>query len=72
MIPASFCTGTRFITEIRSRDGVTAIASNELRLFAPGEQPMIRWSIDGDPPAEVTVTGFRSDIGSLLGTKRTP
>jgi 4-hydroxy-tetrahydrodipicolinate reductase len=63
-IPAGFCTGTRFITEIRSCDGVTATASNELRLFAPDEQAMIRWSIDGDPPAEVIVTGFRSDIGT--------
>ena len=63
-IPAGHCTGTRFATRILTAEGIVATGGNELRLFEPGEEPRIRWSIEGRPPADVTATGFDSVWGT--------
>lgn len=63
-IKAGLVIGTRFRTDVKMANGVFGTARNELRLFHRGEQPRIEWSVDGDPPAQVTVAGFDSYHGT--------
>lgn len=63
-IPAGFVSGTRYKTIIRAKGGIVGIANNELRLFEAGEEPKIRWEVDGAPPARVEITGFDSYQGT--------
>jgi 2,4-diaminopentanoate dehydrogenase len=58
-------TGTRFRTDIELEGGVYASAINELRLFEPGEQERLIWTIDGAPPARVVITGLDSYQGTV-------
>jgi len=64
VIPAGHVVGTQYRTLVRAKGGVTGVAKNELRLFAPGEVPRIGWKIDGDPPAVLEVTDFDSYQGT--------
>jgi 4-hydroxy-tetrahydrodipicolinate reductase len=53
--PAGTCVGTRIVGEIDTREGVTARAEIELRLFRPGEVEHMFWSVDGMPHSRVRV-----------------
>lgn len=53
-IPAGDCVGTRIIIETTTREGVTARADIELRLFKPGEVEHMMWSVDGRPNFKIT------------------
>ena len=57
--------GTRFRTDITFKCGVYASASNELRLFEPGEQERLIWTIDGAPPARVVLMELDSYQGTV-------
>ena len=52
-IPAGDCIGTRIIAEVESKEGVTARAEIELRLFEEGEVDNMQWEIKGDPNSDV-------------------
>lgn len=64
VIPAGQVVGTQYKTVIRAKGGIIGTARNELRLFASTEVPVIGWKVDGDPPAELRVTGFDSYQGT--------
>ncbi len=49
------CVGTRILAEIETKEGVTAKAKIELRLFKPGEVEHMFWSVDGMPHTRVRV-----------------
>lgn len=53
--PPGTCVGTRIIGEIDTKEGVTAKAVIELRLFQPGEQEHMFWEVDGKPRTRVRV-----------------
>lgn len=53
IIPAGNCVGTRIIGEIETREGVTARAEIELRLFKEDEVEHMFWSVDGKPRTRV-------------------
>lgn len=53
VIPAGECVGTRIVGEIETREGVTAKAEIELRLFKEGEIEHMFWSVDGKPVTRV-------------------
>ena len=53
VIPAGVCVGTRIIGEIETREGVSARAEIELRLFKQGEVEHMLWSVDGLPRTRV-------------------
>ena len=55
VIPAGDCVGTRIIGEIETKEGVTAKAIIELRLFRPGEIEHMYWSVEGKPVTRVRV-----------------
>jgi 4-hydroxy-tetrahydrodipicolinate reductase len=54
-ISAGVCVGTRIVAEIETREGVTARAEVELRLFREGEIEHMFWSVDGLPRTRVRV-----------------
>ncbi len=47
--------GTRILADIETKEGVTAHAKIELRLFQPDEQEHMFWSVDGMPHTRVRV-----------------
>jgi len=53
IIPAGDCVGTRIVGEIETKEGVTAKAEIELRLFKEGEIEHMFWSVDGKPVTRV-------------------
>ena len=53
--PPGICLGTRIIADIETREGVTAHARIELRVFKPGEVEHMFWSVDGMPHTRVRV-----------------
>ncbi|MEM9879065.1 MAG: hypothetical protein AAF862_07285 [Pseudomonadota bacterium] len=55
-IPPGECAGTRIIAEIESKEGVSARAEIELRLFEEGEVDNMQWHIEGDPHSDVLMT----------------
>ena len=55
ILPTGICVGTRIIGEIETKQGVTARAEIELRLFKPGEIEHMFWSVDGMPRTRVRV-----------------
>ncbi len=52
-IPAGDCVGTRIVAEIETKEGPTAKAVIELRLFHDGEIEHMFWSVDGEPATRV-------------------
>ncbi|MET0986721.1 MAG: hypothetical protein ABW034_15080 [Steroidobacteraceae bacterium] len=54
-IPAGTVVGTRILSETKTRQGVTAKAQIDLRLFKPGEVEHMFWSVDGKPRTRVRV-----------------
>jgi 2,4-diaminopentanoate dehydrogenase len=54
-IAAGLVVGTRIRAEIETKEGVTAKAKIELRLFHPGEQEHMFWEVDGMPHTRVRV-----------------
>ena len=61
IIPAGDCVGTRIVAEIETKQGVTAKAHIELRLFRDGEVENMFWSVNGMPHTQVRVE--RDDSG---------
>lgn len=53
VIPAGDCVGTRIVGEIETKEGVTAKAEIEIRLFKEGETEHMFWSVDGKPVTRV-------------------
>ena len=53
VVPAGRVVGTRVIGEIETKEGVTARAEIELRLFKDGEIEHMFWSVDGLPRTRV-------------------
>lgn len=53
--PAGICVGTRILADIDTKEGVTAHAKIELRLFQPGEIEHMYWAVDGMPHTRVRV-----------------
>ncbi|MFQ5565806.1 MAG: hypothetical protein ACE5EU_05530 [Paracoccaceae bacterium] len=51
-------TGSRSVIEAATREGVTALAEIDLRLTEPGEGEWIGWTIDGEPPLELRLSGI--------------
>ena len=49
------CVGTRIIADIETKEGVTAHAKIELRVFKPGEVEHMFWAVDGMPHTRVRV-----------------
>ncbi len=54
-VPAGICVGTRIVCDVSTREGVTARAEIELRLFREGEVEHMFWSVDGKPRTRVRV-----------------
>ena len=54
-VPAGVCVGTRIVCEVATKQGVSARAEIELRLFRDGEVEHMFWSVDGKPRARVRV-----------------
>jgi 4-hydroxy-tetrahydrodipicolinate reductase len=54
-VAAGLCVGTRIVGEIETKEGVTARAEIELRLFREGEVEHMFWSVDGKPRTRVRV-----------------
>ena len=54
-IPAGNVLGTRIVGEIETKEGVTARAEIELRIFRPGEVEHMFWEVDGMPRTRVRV-----------------
>lgn len=53
--PAGVVVGTRILAHIETREGVTADAKIELRLFHPGEQEHMYWEVNGMPHTRIRV-----------------
>ena len=53
--PAGVVVGTRILAEVHTREGVTAHARIELRMFQPGEVEHMFWEVDGKPRTRVRV-----------------
>ena len=51
--PAGICVGTRIVGEIETKEGVTAKAEIELRLFRPGEIEHMFWEVNGKPVTRI-------------------
>lgn len=49
------CAGTRIVAEVETREGVTARADIEVRLFEEGEVEHMTWKVDGEPECSVRV-----------------
>jgi 4-hydroxy-tetrahydrodipicolinate reductase len=49
------CVGTRILADIETKEGVTAHAKIELRVFKPGEVEHMFWAVDGMPHTRVRV-----------------
>ena len=49
------CVGTRILADIETKEGATAHAKIELRVFQPGEVEHMFWSVDGLPRTRVRV-----------------
>jgi 4-hydroxy-tetrahydrodipicolinate reductase len=58
-IPAGHCVGTRIICECKTKEGPTAKAEIELRLFHEGEVEYMMWNMKGRP--EITIRVERND-----------
>lgn len=54
-VPAGICAGSRIVAEVETREGPTARAEIELRLFKPGEVEYMFWEVDGKPRTRVRV-----------------
>ena len=54
-IPVGICAGTRIVAAIETKEGVTASAKIELRMFKPGEIEHMFWSVEGKPVTRVRV-----------------
>ena len=61
VIPAGHCVGTRILAETETREGVTAKAQIDLRLFKEGEVEHMFWSVDGKPGSRIRTE--RDDTG---------
>ena len=55
VIPAGICVGSRVIGEIETREGGTARAEIDLRLFKAGEVEHMFWSVEGMPHTRIRV-----------------
>jgi 4-hydroxy-tetrahydrodipicolinate reductase len=64
-IPAGHVLGTRIIGEIETKEGVTARADIELRIFRPGEVEHMFWEVDGLPRSRIRVE--REDSAHATG-----
>lgn len=53
--PPGICVGTRILADIETKEGVTAHAKIELRVFKPGEVEHMFWEVDGKPKTRVRV-----------------
>ncbi|MET0988760.1 MAG: hypothetical protein ABW034_25510 [Steroidobacteraceae bacterium] len=60
-IPPGECAGTRIVAKVNTREGVTARAEIELRLFREGEVENMFWAIDGKPVSRIRTE--REDSG---------
>lgn len=60
-IPPGECAGTRIVIDVKTKEGVTAVAHIELRLFEQGEEETMTWKINGQPSSQISVT--RDDAG---------
>src|SRR5262249_1732556 len=58
-IPAGHSIGMRIVCDCETKEGVTAKAEIELRLFQPGEVEHMLWSVKGRP--EITIRTVRND-----------
>ena len=54
-LPAGTCVGTRIVAEVDTKEGVTAGAHIELRLFRAGEVEHMVWEVDGMPHTRLRV-----------------
>ena len=54
-IAAGMCVGTRILADIETREGVTAHAEIDLRLFRPGEIEHMFWEVRGKPTSRVRI-----------------
>lgn len=54
-IPAGHCVGSRMVSEIETKEGVTARAEIEIRMFKKDEVEHMFWSVDGKPRTRVRV-----------------
>lgn len=59
-IEPGLCVGTRSVIEVTTQEGVSAVAEIDLRLTKEGEDEWIGWTVDGDPPAQMTLQGLDS------------
>jgi 2,4-diaminopentanoate dehydrogenase len=50
--------GSRSLLELSTREGVVVTGQLELRLTRPHEAERLGWTIDGDPPAELALSGL--------------
>ncbi len=53
--PPGICVGTRILSKVNTKEGVTANSKIELRLFQPDEQEHMFWAVDGMPHTRVRV-----------------
>lgn len=53
--PPGICVGTRIRANLETKQGITASAEIELRLFQPGEVEHMFWEVDGDPRTRVRI-----------------
>lgn len=56
--------GVRFLTDLATSEGIGMTSSNDLRILAEGEEEIVEWSIDGDNPVHVRLSGFNSGHGT--------
>ena len=54
-VPAGICVGSRYISEIETKEGVTARSEIDTRLFKPGEVEHMFWSVQGKPVTRIRV-----------------
>lgn len=54
-IEPGICLGTRITTRVATREGVTALSINELRVLRPGETEHMIWEVQGRPATKIRV-----------------
>ncbi len=57
-IQPGLCVGMRTVISIETAEGISATAEIDLRLAADGEAEGLKWQIDGEPQAEMVLSGI--------------
>ena len=67
-IEAGKCVGLRTVISVHTREDVIARAEIDLRLTADAEDEWMSWSVDGDPPVAVRISGLDTGHATASST----